>query len=59
MTYLKYTFILEDTKIFTVTDDKLPDDTTLKNVEILMVCVIKDGDNFYPQLFLEEAFHDE
>ena len=38
-----------------IMDDKLPDDITLKNVVILMACVIKDGDKFYPQLFLEEV----
>ena len=36
-------------------DDKLPDDITLKNVVILMACVIKDGDKFYSQLFLQEV----
>ena len=34
---------------------KLPDDITLKNVMILIVCVIKNGDKFSPRLFLEEA----
>ena len=38
------------------TDDKLPDDITLKNVVILLITrVIKDGDKFYIHLFLEEA----
>ena len=35
--------------------DELPDNITLKNVVILMTCVIKDCDKCYPQLFLEEA----
>ena len=38
------------------TDDKLPDDITLKNVVILMTCIIKNYGKFYPQIFLEEAF---
>ena len=38
-----------------MTDDKLPDDITFKNVLILMTCVIKDDDKFYPQPFLEET----
>ena len=37
------------------TDDKLPEDVTLKNVVILITCVIKDDGEFYSQLFLEEA----
>ena len=41
------------------TDDELPDDIALKYAVILMTCVIKDGDKFYPQLFLEEALHVE
>ena len=40
---------------FWMTDDKLPDDITFKNVLILMTCVIKDDDKFYPQPFLEET----
>lgn len=37
----------------TETENKLPDDTTLKNVVVLITCVTKNGDKFYPQLFLE------
>ena len=37
------------------TDDKLPDNTTLKNVVILIMCVIKCGNKFYLQLFSKEA----
>ena len=37
------------------TDDELSDDINFKNIVILMACVIKDDDKFYPQLFLEEA----
>ena len=33
----------DDTKNFIDTDDKLPDNTTLKNVVILITCVIEDG----------------
>ena len=49
----------ENIRILINTNDKLPDDTTLKNAMILMTFVIKDGDKFYPQLFLEEALYDE
>ena len=44
----------DDTKILIDKDDELPDDITLKNVVILLTCVIKDG-KFYPQILLEEA----
>ena len=46
---------LDNTRILLNTDDKLPDDITLKNAVILMTCVIKDGDKFYQHLFLEEV----
>ena len=36
-------------------DDKFPDGITLKNVVILMTCVIKDDGKFYKQVFLEEC----
>ena len=45
----------DDTTTLIVTDDKLPDNITLKNVVILMTVVIKDEKQFYPQLFLDEA----
>ena len=44
----------DDTKILIETVDKLPDYITLKKGVILVTCVIKDGDKFYLQLFLEE-----
>ena len=47
----------DDNKIFTVTDDKLPDDITLNKILILMTCVIKDEDKYYPQIFLEETLY--
>ena len=37
----------DDCKILIETDDKLPDDITLKNVAILITCAIKDDDKFY------------
>ena len=40
-----------DTIILIDTGDKLPDYITLKNVLILMACVIQDDANFYPQIF--------
>ena len=43
-----------DTKILIDTDDELPNNITLKNVMMLMTCVLKDG-KFYPQIFLEKA----
>ena len=43
----------DDTKILIDIDNKLPDDITLKNVVVLMTCVIKEGNRFYPQIFLE------
>ena len=36
-------------------DGKLPDDIALKNVVILIPCVIKGDDKFCPQIFLEKA----
>ena len=42
-------------KILIDTDDKLSDDITLKNGVILVACVIKDDNKFYPQLFLGET----
>ena len=31
------------------------DDVTLKNVMILITCIMKEGEKFYPQIILEEA----
>ena len=45
----------DDIKLLIDADDKLPDDISLKNVVILITCVIKDGDKFYPQLFSEDV----
>ena len=45
----------DDTKILIDTDEKLPDDISLKNVVIPMTCVIKDDSKFYPQTIFEEA----
>ena len=44
--------IFNDTKILIDTDDRLADEITLKNIMILIPCVIKNGDKFYPQLLL-------
>ena len=49
---------LDDTKILIDIDDELPDYITLKDAVILMTYVIKDGDKFYQELFLEEALYD-
>ena len=45
---------LDDIRILIDTDDKWPNDITLKNVILmmcLMICIIKDGDKFCAQLF--------
>lgn len=41
--------------IFIDTNDKLPNYIPLKNVAILMRCVIKDYGKFYPLILLEEV----
>ena len=46
---------LHSAVIISYTDDELPDDIYFKNVMIIMACVIKDDDQFHPQLFLEEG----
>ena len=48
----------DDTKILIDSGDKFSDDLTLINAFILIKCVNKDGDKFYPRLFLEEVLHD-
>ena len=45
----------DDTTILIDTDDKFFDDNTLKNVVVLITCIIKYDGKFYPQIFLEEA----
>ena len=47
------------TKILIDTDDKLWDNITLKDVLVVMISVMKDGNKFSPQLRLEEALYDE
>ena len=42
-------------KFLIETDDKLPDDITLKNVVILVASIINDGDKCYSQISSEEA----
>ena len=48
-----------DTKILIDTVDKLPDHITLKNILILITCVMKVDDKFYLELFLDYALSDE
>ena len=43
----------DDTRILVVIDNILSDNIPFKNVVIKMASVVKDGDAFYPQLFLE------
>ena len=45
----------DNTEFLIEADDKLPDNITLKNVVILMTCVIRDDGKFYPKLLLKEA----
>ena len=52
---LKHWNIFDKTKILIDTDNKLPDDITLRNVAILVTYVLKDDGKFYPQIFLEKA----
>ena len=51
----------DDTKIWINTNDKLSDNIilTLHKVVILLTEVIKEGDRFYPQVFLDHALYDE
>ena len=44
-----------NTKILIDTDDKLPNNITLKYAVIVVTCDIKDDDKFHAQQFLEEA----
>ena len=39
---------LDDTKILIDIDDTLGDEITLKNVVIIISCIMKNYDNFYP-----------
>ena len=41
----------DDTKILIDTDDKLPDDITIKSLVILLTCVIKDDEYFMQKHF--------
>ena len=45
----------DDTKLLIDTDGKLLDDIILKNVVILITCVIRDNCKFYAEIFFEEA----
>ena len=40
-------------------DEKLPDYIILKNVMILITCIIKVDAKFYAQIFLEEALFNQ
>ena len=46
---------IDNTKMLIEADNKLADEIKLKNVVVLITCVIKGGDKFYPQLFLKDA----
>ena len=48
----------DDAKILIDSVDKLPHYITFKNV-VIIACIIKDDDIFYPQIFLEEALYNE
>ena len=45
----------DNTNIFIDANDKLWNDIILKDIVILITCVITDDNKFYLQLFLEEA----
>ena len=47
----------DNTKKLIETNDKLPDDITLKNVVTLITYIIKDDGKLFPQIFLEEALY--
>ena len=49
----------DNTNIIIDTDDKLPKNIILKDVFILITCVLKSDGKYYPQIFLEEALQDE
>ena len=40
----------DNTELLIDTDHKIPDDITLKNIVMLITCVIKNDSKFYPQL---------
>lgn len=44
-------------KILIDTDDKFPNDIFLKEVFIILTCIIKDDCNYYPQMLLEQTLH--
>ena len=44
-----------NTKILIDTDDKLPIDFTLKNIVILIKCIINNNSKCYLQIFLEKT----
>ena len=49
----------DNTKKLIETNDKLPDDITLKNVVTLIICIVKDDGKLFPQILLEEALCDK
>lgn len=46
---------IDHTKILVDMDNNLSDDTTLKNIVMLITFIIKNADKFYSQIFLEET----
>ena len=46
---------IDGTKILIDREDELPDEVTLWNAMILILCVTKDHDKFYPRLFIKET----
>ena len=49
----------DDTKILIDRDEKFQDYINLKNIVILITCIIKNDSKFYPQIILEEALYNE
>lgn len=46
----------DNTNILIDTNDKLPDHISLKDVIILITCIIKDNDKYCPQLFVRKHY---
>ena len=50
---------LDNSKMWIDTNDKLPDQISLKYFVILVTCAIKDARKFYPELVSEEALYEK
>ena len=50
---------LDNSKMWIDTNNKLPDQISLKYFVILVTCTIKDAGKFYPELVSEEALYEK